>query len=162
MRTTLRLAAFAVAILALLAAPGASGPQPASARAPAHAATLTSSSHASAPAAAAPLNSLNGCASGDFCVYPLPGFGGRPYAWSGNDANWTNNYYCCGFGTVNDNDHAWTNNGTACAGCDHVRVFLNINYGGGVTICLKRGQAFTAPNPAANKGSSHSWYGSCP
>jgi hypothetical protein len=33
------------------------------------------------------------------------------------------------------------NNGTACAGCDHVRVFKDINYGGGVTICLGRGQA---------------------
>jgi hypothetical protein len=62
---------------------------------------------------------------------------------------------------VNDHDNSWVNNGTACAGCDHVRVFKNINYGGGVTICLARGQAATYPNPAAGKGSSHSWYGSC-
>jgi Peptidase inhibitor family I36 len=160
MRTTLRLAAFAVAILALLAAPGASGPQPASARAPAHAATLTSSSHASAPAAAAP---LNGCASGDFCVYELRGFGGCIYHWSGSDADWSNNYYCDG-ARVNNNDHGWTNNGTACAGCDHVRVFRYTNYGSPVTICLKRGQSVTAGpnNPAEGHGSSHSWYGSCP
>src|SRR5215469_8853359 len=159
MRTPLRLAALAVVILALLAAPGASAPRSGPARTPSHATTLTSTSRTAAPAAP---GSLFGCNSGNFCVYPLPGFGGQPYQWSGNDSDWHNNYYCCGFGSVNNNDHAWVNNGTACAGCDHVRVFRYTNYGTPVTICLSRGQAVTAPNPAANHGSSHSWYGSCP
>jgi len=156
MRTTLRLAALTVALLALLAAPGATALQAGPARAPAHAATLTSASHAAAPAA-----SLFACASGDFCVYELRGFGGYHKSWSGSDADWSNNYY--GDGTrVNNNDHSWVNNGTACAGCDHVRVFRYINYGTPVTICLSRGQAVTAPNSAEGRGSSHSWYGSCP
>lgn len=155
MRTP-RLAAFTVALVLTLAAPGATALQSAAARASAHA-TLTSASHAPAPA-----NSLDGCASGDFCVYSLNYFEGAKYSWSGNDSDWHNNYYCCGFGSVNNNDYSWVNNGTACAGCDHVRVFRYTNYGTPVTICLSRGQAVTAPNPAANHGSSHSWYGSCP
>jgi Peptidase inhibitor family I36 len=158
MRTT-RLAAFAAGLLLTLAAPGATALQGATARAPAHAATLTSSSHASAPAV---LSSLDGCASGDFCVYSLNYFEGAKYSWSGNDADWHDNYYCCGYGSVNNNDYSWVNNGTACAGCDHVRVFRYTNYGSPVTICLKRGQAVGAANPADGKGSSHSWYGSCP
>jgi hypothetical protein len=125
--------------------------------APVHA-TLTSASHAAAPA-----NSLFLCPSGEFCVYSLPGFGGAVYGWVGNDSDWHDNYYPGGiFGSVNNNDHSWTNNGTACSGCDHVRVFRYTNYGGGVTICLSRGQAVSANANAADKGSSHSWYGSCP
>ena len=162
MRTTLRLAILAAALATALAVSGAipSGATTATTLAPAPAAALTSLTQTSAPAAAAA--KLFGCPSGDFCVYSLPGFGGELYGWSGNDANWTNNYYPGGiFGTVNDNDHSWVNNGTACAGCDHVRVFKNINYGGGMTICLARGQAVSANASAADKGSSHSWYGSC-
>jgi peptidase inhibitor family I36 len=158
MRTTLQLAALAVALLALLAAPGATALQAGPARALAHPAALTSASHAAAPAAAVP---FNGCASGNFCVYELRGFGGCIKSWSGNDADWSNNFYCDGT-RVNNNDHSWTNNGTACAGCDHVRVFRYTNYGTPVTICLARGQAFTGPRPAEGHGSSHSWYGSCP
>jgi|SRR5215831_2284131 len=163
MRTTLRLAILAAALATALAVSGAlpSGASTTTPRAPAHAAALVGLNQAAAPAAPA---ALFRCPSGDFCVYSLPGFGGAIYGWSGNDANWSNNYFNLGSGifvTVNNYDHSWTNNGTACAGCDHVRVFNGTNYGGGRTICLNRGQAVSANSSAADKGSSHSWYGSC-
>jgi hypothetical protein len=100
------------------------------------------------------------CDSGDFCAYHLSNFGGGVYAWPGSDSNWSNNYLANGASIDND-DMSWWNRGTSCAGCDAVRVFANAGYATPRTICLTRGQAISSNSAAANRGSSHSWYGSC-
>jgi hypothetical protein len=107
----------------------------------------------------APLG-IHTCDPGDFCAYYLSNFAGGLYAWPGSDNNWTNNILANGASIDND-DMSWWNRGTACAGCDAVRVFDGIGYAAPRTICLTRGQSVSSNPSAANRGSSHSWYGSC-
>lgn len=100
------------------------------------------------------------CDSGDFCAYYYSNFSGGLYAWSGSDADWRNNYLANGASIDND-DMSWWNRGDPCAGCDAVRVFDGVNFASPRTICLTRGQSVASNSTAANRGSSHSWYGSC-
>lgn len=101
-------------------------------------------------------SALTACPSGYFCVWYLRSYGGARYQWYGNDSNWTNNYFYAGI-DVNDDDASWYNHGTACYHCDKVAVYRDINYGGGATIYLARGQ-YVAVSSAENRGSSHRWY----
>lgn len=104
---------------------------------------------------------IHSCDPGDFCAYYLRNFtGGFLHAWAGSDSNWSNNYIQNG-ATINNNDMSWWNRGNPCSGCDVVRVFDNTGYAAPRTICLARGQQVAVYAPAENRGSSHSWYGSC-
>jgi hypothetical protein len=107
------------------------------------------------------IQTLDQCPSGYFCVWEASYYSAGMVKWFGSDADWRNNYYP-GPTTANNNDYSWYNHGTACAGCDKVRVFDGLNYGGGVTLCLNRGQSVSINWNAQGRGSSHSWYGTCP
>ncbi len=104
---------------------------------------------------------VHSCDPGDFCAYYLTNYVGGAYAWVGSDADWRNNFLANGASIDND-DMSWKNRGNPCAGCDAVRVFDGIQYETPMTICLTRGQSVPFRPAAANRGSSHSWYGGCP
>ncbi|MBS2962960.1 peptidase inhibitor family I36 protein [Actinocrinis puniceicyclus] len=132
---------------------------PTAANAATKSAAHTGTYAAAKPAVVTP-DSGTSCTSGDLCVYYLQNFGGPVYGFLSNDANWTNNYFSNG-ATVNDNDESWWNNGTSCAGCSAVSVYKNINYGGGVDICLRLGQYVAVKTSVQDQGSSDSWHSSC-
>ncbi len=138
---------------------GAGFAVPAAANAATQTAAHTSTSVAAKPAAPTP-NTGTSCTSGDLCVYYLQNFSGPVYGFVSNDANWTNHYFSNG-ATVNDNDESWWNNGTSCAGCSAVSVYKNINYSGGVDICLSLGQFVGVKTSVQDQGSSDSWHASC-
>jgi len=127
-------------------------------------AATRSAAHASTSVAAKPAaptpDTGTTCTSGDLCVYFLRNFSGPVYGFVSNDANWTNNFFSNG-AVVNDNDESWWNNGTSCAGCSAVSVFKDINYGGGVDICLSLGQFVAVRTSVEDRGSSDSWHASC-
>jgi hypothetical protein len=100
------------------------------------------------------------CDPGDFCAYWLEDFQPPLYSWAGSDSDWTNNYLSNGV-AINNQDLSWWNRGNPCAGCDAVRVFDGKNFAAPRTICLTRGQIVSSSPTAGNRGSSHSWYGSC-
>lgn len=103
------------------------------------------------------------CNAGDFCVWWLRYGGGSRFAWVGLDSDWTNNHFPNG-AVVNDNDMSWRDNGYPTSdgvNPDHVKVYRDIHYAGGVTICLLPGQYVGADTGAENRGSSHGWYMSC-
>jgi hypothetical protein len=105
-----------------------------------------------------------GCPSGFFCIWVLPGFGGVGYGWTGSDRDWRDAIIRPIGGNpvpANDRDRSWVNHGTSCAGCDHVRVYDGVNYSIARTICLARGQEVASRPAASGRGASHSWYGSC-
>ncbi|MDX3534513.1 peptidase inhibitor family I36 protein [Streptomyces sp. MB09-01] len=110
---------------------------------------------------AAPATAGTGaCASGNFCAWYLTNYDGPSASWSGNDANWSDNYLSNGANIDND-DRSWRNNGTSCAGCDHVRIYDGYNYSGQIA-CLHFGDEGWYPNAnPADRGSSHRWGGEC-
>jgi hypothetical protein len=103
---------------------------------------------------------IHTCDPGDFCAYYLRNLTSYLYAWAGSDANWSNNYLPTAV-SINNNDMSWWNRGNPCVGCDIVRVFDNPGYGAPMTLCVGRGSQVFVYTPAENRGSSHSWYGSC-
>jgi hypothetical protein len=87
---------------------------------------------------------------GNFCIWRDINYNGSRWQWVGDDPTWVDN-------GANDVDSSWYNHGTACAHCDIVSVYRDINYAGGITICLARGQAVPSRPAANNQGSSHRW-----
>lgn len=152
-RTVMRLAALTV-LGVVLVTPGIAAAHPDSAAANPKEPTVAAVVAAPEPRGA------HSCDSGDFCAYYLSNYAGGVYAWAGNDGDWRNNILPNGASIDND-DMSWRNRGTACAGCDAVRVFDGVNFAAPRTICLTRGQSVAFNPGAANRGSSHSWYGGC-
>ncbi|MCB5165844.1 peptidase inhibitor family I36 protein [Streptomyces bambusae] len=111
---------------------------------------------------AAPASAGTGaCGSGNFCAWYLTNYEGPSASWAGNDANWSDNWLSNGQNIDND-DRSWRNNGTACGGCDHVRIYDGSNYTGGQIACLHFGDEgwYPVANPM-DRGSSHRWGGEC-
>lgn len=102
---------------------------------------------------------IGSCPYGYFCVWYGAWHTGPGYAWSGNDADWRNNYFSNGQ-SVNNNAASWWNNGSPCPGCDHVKVYDGVNYSGLLVCYIPQGGSGYNP-PAANRGSSHSWAARC-
>ena len=107
------------------------------------------------------------CASGNFCVWYWGGFAEPPadWHWAGNDGDWSNNDHE-GY-DISYNDMSWANNGTACGGCDHVRIYSSTTQNSStLTLCIHRGQWLSWDSGAvtyyaANSGRSHRWGGEC-
>jgi hypothetical protein len=108
------------------------------------------------PAAAA--GSPDTCDSGDFCLYYSAGYGSPVYSWSGNDSNYSNNYFSNG-ARVNDNTKSAWNNGVA-VGREHVSLYRGFNYSGD-SVCVPRGHAISDLGGMKNAASSHKWVNGC-
>ena len=105
------------------------------------------------PAAAA--GSPYTCDSGDFCVYSETGL---IYSWSGNDSDWSDNYFSNGE-PVNDNTKSAWNNGIA-VGREHVNLYRGFNYSGD-SVCVPRGRRIPDLGGMKNAASSHQWVNGC-
>lgn len=113
---------------------------------------------AAAPAQAA----RSDCQSGYFCAWYYGDYTGPSIKRTGN-ASWPGGSET-GDGEIRNDDLSWYNHGTACSGCDHVRIR---DWGtSSNTLCVHRGawgssREGGAAGRAANRGDAHTWGGEC-
>lgn len=116
-------------------------------------ALLTGTATLAAPAAWAA-----SCEGGSLCVYEGTYKDGRRVEFPGNSSNWHG--LGGGLNFIADHDSSWWNNAYPDS-YDAVAVYRDVNYGGGRTICLERGEDSNWDWSANDEGSSNQWLTGC-
>ncbi|MFD9354661.1 peptidase inhibitor family I36 protein [Streptomyces sp. NPDC060031] len=111
-----------------------------------------------APTAAASAQWMpSNCGSGNFCIYDNQNFGGRMWAWAGNNDDYTRS-------GANDRASSWANNGID-DGWARVWVFQNTSWDhqyGNLLACLGPGEAYASLDGSQdNQASAHTWEQRC-